>query len=204
MKNVEANKARARQYAQEWRARLISRGLCVKGCGNGAVPGELCADCKAKARAHWAERKKTGLCLKGCGRSRVNKTMCRECADAQMVRRRHYVSEGLCALGCRRPLATKTYCRICADRVLDSNHGLSRGETTAVFAQVKNCQACGAAFGERGRFANSPCIDHDHSTGERRGVLCSACNKALGHMQDSATRLRALADYIDRVNARDK
>lgn len=41
-------------------------------------------------------------------------------------------------------------------------------------------------------------IDHDHTTGKTRGMLCKTCNLALGHALEDPMRLRALADYIDR------
>ena len=40
------------------------------------------------------------------------------------------------------------------------------------------------------------CVDHNHTTGEVRGVLCNSCNASAGKMGDSPSRLRALADYI--------
>lgn len=40
-------------------------------------------------------------------------------------------------------------------------------------------------------------VDHDHETGEVRGLLCSRCNFALGYAQDSAEILRGLASYIE-------
>ena len=38
-------------------------------------------------------------------------------------------------------------------------------------------------------------IDHDHETGQVRGLLCGACNTALGHVERAAWLKRALA-YI--------
>lgn len=40
------------------------------------------------------------------------------------------------------------------------------------------------------------CIDHDHNTGEVRGILCHECNFALGHLKDSFDRVLGLATYL--------
>jgi hypothetical protein len=40
-------------------------------------------------------------------------------------------------------------------------------------------------------------LDHDHRTGKIRGLLCSQCNRTLGH-SESPERLRRAADYLER------
>jgi hypothetical protein len=39
-------------------------------------------------------------------------------------------------------------------------------------------------------------VDHDHRTGEVRGLLCSTCNLAIGELGDHAPHLRSAADYL--------
>ena len=41
-------------------------------------------------------------------------------------------------------------------------------------------------------------IDHDHATGQVRGLLCSNCNTALGLAGDSKETLLAMLAYLDR------
>lgn len=41
-------------------------------------------------------------------------------------------------------------------------------------------------------------IDHDHATGEVRGLLCNRCNVALGFLRDSPEAAIAAAMYLSR------
>jgi hypothetical protein len=42
-----------------------------------------------------------------------------------------------------------------------------------------------------------PCIDHCHSSGRVRGLLCSPCNIGIGHLRDNPARLIAAARYLE-------
>ena len=41
------------------------------------------------------------------------------------------------------------------------------------------------------------CVDHNHRTGEIRGILCWACNAALGKFHDDAAMLHKAANYVE-------
>ena len=43
-------------------------------------------------------------------------------------------------------------------------------------------------------------LDHCHSTGCVRGLLCGRCNAAVGFAKDSPKLLRDLADYVEKVH----
>jgi hypothetical protein len=42
-------------------------------------------------------------------------------------------------------------------------------------------------------------VDHDHSTGKVRGVLCLECNAAIGAFKDSVRIVYQAIDYLDPV-----
>lgn len=59
-------------------------------------------------------------------------------------------------------------------------------------AQGGVCAICGGTNRSK-RLA----IDHCHSTGRIRGLLCAACNAGIGMFQDDPELLRAAAVYAD-------
>ncbi len=58
------------------------------------------------------------------------------------------------------------------------------------------CAICkGPSVGRRGQWFD---VDHDHSTGEVRGLLCTNCNRALAALKDRPELLREAALYLER------
>lgn len=58
------------------------------------------------------------------------------------------------------------------------------------------CAVCGQPETKRNQFGVvSLAVDHDHETGQVRGLICMLCNRALGMLGDSPDTVRRLADY---------
>jgi len=56
------------------------------------------------------------------------------------------------------------------------------------------CAVCGtSAWGGR---SNSPVVDHDHKSGEVRGILCSRCNLVAGQLNDDPALAQLLWTYL--------
>lgn len=53
------------------------------------------------------------------------------------------------------------------------------------------CKICGRLPDQRGLV-----VDHNHETGEVRGLLCNSCNSAIGHFQEDVGRMRAAVAYL--------
>lgn len=75
-------------------------------------------------------------------------------------------------------------------------YGLSEAELEAMNeAQDGKCKICGKAESgrtERGRLY----IDHCHTTGRVRGLLCHQCNAGLGMFKDNVEFLLAAVEYL--------
>jgi hypothetical protein len=73
-------------------------------------------------------------------------------------------------------------------------YGLSADEVDAMLeAQGGGCAICGVLPDTLGRLH----LDHDHVSGEIRGLLCQSCNQAIGHLRDDPGLLRRAADYLE-------
>jgi hypothetical protein len=71
-------------------------------------------------------------------------------------------------------------------------YGLTTEQMTELLVEQRGlCAICGRAGAEL-------VVDHCHLTGVVRGLLCSPCNRALGHFIDAPWVCRAAALYLQR------
>lgn len=85
-----------------------------------------------------------------------------------------------------------TYCKVCFNEsTLLAKHLKRYGLTTNQIKELKKegCVLCGSMENLH--------VDHNHETNEIRGVLCTNCNRGLGHFQDSPDLLKKAAAYLE-------
>lgn len=84
------------------------------------------------------------------------------------------------------------------DLRLRYRYNLTAEEYAHLLAQQSGrCAICGVAF-SRGTSQERFSVDHDHSTGVIRGLLCRRCNRGLGFFGDEREVLLRAADYLHR------
>jgi uncharacterized Zn ribbon protein len=103
--------------------------------------------------------------------------------------------------------STQKYCLECRKKkerqwgtdACFARYGITQKEYDELYqAQNGRCAVCGREHsgaiqsGKRKRMY----IDHDHTTGKVRGLLCSNCNIALGFVHDDPELLTKLAEYL--------
>ena len=115
----------------------------------------------------------------------------------------------------KRQTERKKYCGKCApivareqrasahDRRVAETYGLYAGEYLMIYdVQDGRCAICQRATGARKRLA----VDHDHAIADKRksvrGLLCSTCNRMVGHSRDDTEFFRRAIEYLINPPAR--
>lgn len=124
---------------------------------------------------------------------------CKNCGKSYPLSAAYYrLSFNVAKDGTKRPTYRKT-CLPCERRKTRAHvFRLTRGITheqrdTLLQKQGGVCAACASTVPASKKGWH---VDHDHATGQVRGVLCANCNTALGHAQDSVERLEKLITYL--------
>ncbi len=158
-------------------------------------PRKSCKVCQNQYKRAWESKRKyeplpPGVTTKVCVRCKQEKPLtefyklrtgkwgldprCRECkAKGEAVRQRskwHKIREA----------------------EVERLYGLSPDAYEALYQeQGKACAICGMPSPK-----NPLHVDHDHATGQVRGLLCSRCNTLIGHAQEKTAVLERAAAYL--------
>jgi len=75
-------------------------------------------------------------------------------------------------------------------------YGITSAEFTELLrSQKSKCQICSVPLVG----GHQTHIDHDHKSKKIRGILCTNCNRGLGHFQDSILNLRNAIEYLTKA-----
>ena len=118
----------------------------------------------------------------------------RPCAQCGLNRAERFYA-GPRARKCQTCLKANRSAATHARRVL-TTYGLTTEQYEALLAHQDG--ACAICCGSRRYRLN---VDHDHSTGLVRGLLCRRCNKLLRDVRDNALVLGAAARFLQRPPA---
>jgi glutamine phosphoribosylpyrophosphate amidotransferase len=90
--------------------------------------------------------------------------------------------------------AKKYYCASCSPSVrLKRVYNITFEEVKYLALKQGNmCAICGKQFSTKVK----PFIDHSHTTGKIRGLLCFNCNTGLGMFNDSIDSLTKAIQYV--------
>lgn len=167
------------------RSRTFKPDPCrVAGCANGAAVDSLCRiHHDLSERYGEAMRRPTVVPCEKCDTEfdvpRVGSVpkLCRGCAQVRDMekQRERYFERQLWTTYRMRPADYEALLEI-------------QGGACAI------CKGPPVGNGElRGRYS----VEHNHSTGDIRGLLCSRCNTAIGLLGDDPERVRVAATYIE-------
>lgn len=70
------------------------------------------------------------------------------------------------------------------------------GLTGTAYGRMFDTQNGKCAICRRAPINKPLSVDHDHSTGDVRGLLCHGCNAGLGYFEDDPLRLHAAFRYL--------
>lgn len=153
-------------------------GEAWEDAAKGGLPRPLCPACAhSLKRCYGCKQIKAHVDF---GKDRTTRdgvgARCRDCSAARHLRQRK-----------DRPLKTK-------ETRLKSRYRISLQSWEEMFeAQSGRCAICREAPAA-GRFGLV--VDHCHSTGLVRGLLCAPCNSGIGFLGDNADRALAAAVYL--------
>ena len=73
-----------------------------------------------------------------------------------------------------------------------------RGATQQIYNELYEAQrGCCAICSEPEEKFSWLCIDHDHTSGRIRGLLCPNCNRGIGLLKDSSELLQKAHHYLE-------
>lgn len=170
--------SKKRYGASEKAARVLARAAAR---AEARSAGLLCSRCKERRPAV------AFLPSVAAKEGRQSGGYCRECRRATRDLKREYD---------RARWLNPAYPARQRDKWLRRLYGIDLAQYQALLArQGGRCACCGI---DRDDGARGFSVDHDHVTGEIRGLLCVNCNVGIGALGDDATGVRRALVYLEK------
>jgi len=117
--------------------------------------------------------------------------VCRSCGTEKPIDK-YYVH-------CSDPIKGKVYQAQCKECHIEQQRYRKLGVCNVKYdemllAQRGKCAICFSTLNSS-RYTKF-CVDHNHTTGQVRGLLCVGCNTALGLMKESPERFLSAVEYL--------
>lgn len=212
-------------------APFIDPGCKIPGCGKAHLSLGLCSSHYEKARKYGDPEHKQPVLkcsMPGCEKKHYGLNLCgphyqkfRNCGDPA-GRPRVKLGPRECStcgvVKIPEEFYTRSQCKICYRKhqhqihkkdpnwkqYIKDGHILRRyGLTPEAYRALLESQGGVCAICKQPETAKnrSLSIDHDHVSGKVRGVLCTACNAAIGLLRESIPNLSAAIDYLKRSDS---
>ena len=150
---------------------------------------KTCNECNAEIQRAWYQRNKTKAAKKAKAKYAANK----EVINAK--RRDKYKKNAV-----KYKAARKKYYLNNKDKIRETAwrkagiKDMTVEKYNQMYDQQNGCCAiCGT---HRKELKRNFSVDHNHDTGEVRGLLCGTCNRALGYFKDSLQMLTIATNYL--------
>lgn len=143
---------------------------------------QICKTCGSITRVY--SNQECGKCLKASGLKECNR-----CKEIKPDSYSFHVRKGLCK-DCIGPLWNLSKKERARNQQLLREYGISLdGYRKMLEEQGGKCKICH-------KTPKVLVVDHSHSTGQIRGLLCHGCNIGIGNLKESAVILAAAAEYL--------
>ena len=138
---------------------------------------------------------------------------CRETKELSLFRRNNRTKDGFTSsckkcLNLVRDAYYKANPEKNRERSIKQNYGISMEQLELLYEKQKgSCAICGKHLdlysNNKEDSLHVARVDHCHTTGKVRGLLCNHCNIGIGHMRDNIVLLRNAVQYLEEFESSD-
>lgn len=147
----------------------------------------LCTGCKtAYPISHYSKNK---------GKPKGINQYCRSCQSTKNKEYQRRLKKGeLLHTKCFYKKGTKEHNDHTKNQCLRYAYNITLDKYNTLFAEQLGCCAiCGI---HQSKLTKSLGVDHNHTTGRVRGLLCTKCNTGIGHLNENIDILNKSIDYL--------